>query len=67
MVDESNCEIIKILKKEISGHLESIENELQRYFSELKKKESALTHYPFSSFLDVASIHDELQHEFFDL
>ena len=67
VVDESDCEIIKILKEAISGHLESLENELHRYFSELKKEESAITHYPFSSSLDVASIPDELQDEFFDL
>ena len=60
MVAESDCEVKKILN-EISGHLESLENELRCYFTELKDLESTLTCSPFSASLDVASIPDDLQ------
>ncbi|XP_023216822.1 zinc finger BED domain-containing protein 5-like, partial [Centruroides sculpturatus] len=67
VVDESEGEINKNLKEEITGHLKFLENELQRYFPELKEEETTFTQNPFSASLDVASIPDELQDEFLDL
>lgn len=55
------------MKEEITGHLESLENELQRYFPELKEEETTVTRIPFSASLDVASIPNKLQDEFLDL
>lgn len=60
-------ELDGILKLEISEHLESLENEFQRYFRELTDEEAALVRNPFSTSLDVASIPDEIQDEFIDM
>ena len=51
----------------ITQHLQSLENEIKRYFPELKENEAAVVRNPFSSALDVADIPDELQDQFCDL
>lgn len=67
VVEESEDELDDNLKEEITGHLESLEKEFQRYFPELTEEEAALTRNPFSASLNVASIPDEIQDEFIDL
>uniref|UniRef100_UPI00358FBA27 zinc finger BED domain-containing protein 5-like n=1 Tax=Myxine glutinosa TaxID=7769 RepID=UPI00358FBA27 len=65
--DESEGELHQFLKDEITGHLESLEKEFQRYFPELTGEEVALVRNPFSATLDVFSLPDEVQDEFLDL
>ena len=60
MLDES-------LRMSITQHLQSLENEIKRYFPELKENEAAVVRNPFSSALDVADIPDDLQDQFCDL
>lgn len=67
VIDESEGEINENLTEEIAEHLESLTNELERYFPELKEEETRLIRNPFSASLDVTSIPDELQDEFLDL
>ena len=48
-------------------HLQSLEIEFQRYFSELKEEKDAIERNPFSISLVIANIVDELQDQFCDL
>lgn len=67
VMDESEGELDQFLKDEITGHLESLEEEFQQYFPELTEEEEALVRNPFSATLDISSIPDEVQDEFLDL
>lgn len=67
VVQEFEGELDVNLKEEITGHLESLEKEFQRYFPELTEEEAALVRNPFSASVNVASIPDEVQDEFLDL
>ena len=55
------------LRTSITQHIQSLENEIKRYFPELKENKAAVVRNPFSCALDVADIPDELQHQFCDL
>ena len=39
LLEESKGEVDETLKQEITGHLESLEKEFQRYFPEFKEEE----------------------------
>uniref|UniRef100_UPI00358EFF27 zinc finger BED domain-containing protein 5-like n=1 Tax=Myxine glutinosa TaxID=7769 RepID=UPI00358EFF27 len=67
VMDESEGELDQFLKDEITGHLESLKKEFQRYFPELTGEEVALVRNPFSATLDVSSLPDEVQDELLDL
>jgi len=45
----------------ITDHLQSLEIEFQRYFSELNEEEDALVRNPFSTSLVIANIVDKFQ------
>ena len=55
------------LKEEFDDHLQSLENEIQRYFAELSEQETAVVRNPFHSSLNVADVPDEVQDEFTEL
>jgi len=55
------------LKTTILDHLQSLEMEFQRYFSERKEEEDALVRKPFTTSLVIADIVDELRDKFRNL
>lgn len=55
------------MKSEIISHLDSLDEQFERYFPELTQEDAALVRNPFSSSLDVASLPDEIQDEYLDL
>ena len=65
-VVEKTVERDESMKTSIIDHLQSIEMELQRYFSELKKQEAAFLRNAVSISLAIASILDESQDQFCD-
>ncbi|XP_031336641.1 zinc finger BED domain-containing protein 5-like [Photinus pyralis] len=52
---------------EIIEHLQSLENEMQRYFPELSEKEAALVRNPFHVSVDIADVPEEIQDEFIEM
>ena len=60
-------ELDELLKTSITQHLQSLETEFKRYFTELGEQEAVLVRNPFSTALDVDDIPDELQDQFYDL
>ncbi|XP_042240162.1 SCAN domain-containing protein 3-like [Homarus americanus] len=54
------------LKTEITQHLKSLENEFKKYFPEFEEKDGKLVRNPFSSTLDIATIHNDVQDKFLD-
>lgn len=67
MLDEEAEEIETELKTEIIAHLDSLDEQFERYFPELTQEEAALVRNPFSPSLDVASLPDRIQDEYLDL
>ena len=64
---KENEELDERLKTSITEHLQSLENEFKRYFTELKEQEAAFVRSPFSTALDVSDIPDELKDRFYHL
>ena len=62
----SSYKIDEQLKTLMIEHLQSMEYEFQHYFSELKEKEPILARNPFSNFLDVSNIPEEMQEQFIE-
>ena len=48
------------LKEEIDDHLQSLENEIQRYFPELSEQDAAIVREPFHASLDPDELQDEI-------
>ncbi|XP_076065336.1 zinc finger BED domain-containing protein 5-like [Oratosquilla oratoria] len=67
MMDESQLQLDQFLKDEITGHFQSLKKGVECYFPELSQEQEALVRNPFSTKLDVSSIPDEIQDEFFNL
>lgn len=67
MTDKGASELTSTLQAEIIAHLDSLEQQFEKYFPELKQEVAALVRNPFSSSLDVASLPDEIQDEYLDL
>lgn len=65
--DKGANELDSVLKSEIISHLDSLDEQFERYFPELTQEDAALVRNPFSSSLDVASLPDEIQDEYLDL
>ena len=55
------------LKSEISEHLHALEKELNCYFPDVAEEESKLVRNPFSLYLDISEISDNLQDELLDM
>jgi len=66
VIQESEADLQEI-QHDITAHLESLENEFERYFPELTEEESLPVRNPFSSALNVASLPDDVQDEFLEL
>jgi len=66
-VVEKTEELAKNFKTSVIDHLQSLEIEFQWYFSEQKEEEDAFVRNPFSIFLAIANVLDEVQNQFFDL
>ena len=67
MTDEFQIQLDHFFKGEIIEHLQSLENEIERYFPELSHQQEALVKNLFCPELDVSSIPDDIQAEFMDL
>ena len=61
VTDESQIQLDQFLKDEITEHLQSVEKEVQRYFTELSREQEALVRNPFCPELNVSSIPDNIQ------
>jgi hypothetical protein len=67
MLDRQNIQLEEDLSNEITDHLQSMEQEFNRYFPELKEEECSLVRNPFADHVNVADLPDEIQDEFLDL
>lgn len=66
MVEVSEGKLGNILK-EVTGCLESLQNEFQQFLPELTEEEANFVQNLFSVHLDITNIPDEVQGKFLDL
>ena len=56
-----------LIKQEITEHLQSLENEFEKYFPDLKEGSDVFPRNPFSVMTDIATIPEEVQDELLEL
>ena len=59
--------ICSLIKQEITEHLQSLENEFEKYFPDLEKGSDVFLRNPFSVMIDIATIPEEFQDELLEL
>ena len=56
-----------LIKQEITEHLQSLENEFEKYFPDLEEGFDVFPRNPFSVMIDIATILEEVQDELLEL
>ena len=62
---ESN--LSSLIKQEITEHLQLLENEFEKYFSDLEEGSDVFPRNPFSVMIDIVTIPEEVQDELLEL